>query len=77
MRGTRPLYNVAAGANVGNRELFARLGELAGCELRALREGPAACPAPVSIERLRGEFGWRPRALLEQLPALIGETVPC
>ena len=76
-RGTRPLYNVAGGANVFNRELFARLGELAGCELRALREGPVPCPAPVSIERMKSEFGWRPRALLEQLPALLGETVPC
>ncbi len=76
-RGTQPLYNVAGGSNVTNRELFARLGELAGCELRALRNEPVPCPAPVSIERMRGEFGWRPRALLEHLPALLGESVPC
>ena len=76
-RGTRPLYNVAGGVNVANRQLFARLGELAGCELRALRDGPVPCPAPVSIERMRGEFGWRPRALLDRLPELLGEAVPC
>ena len=76
-RGMRPLYNVAGGVNVFNRELFARLGELAGCELRALRDGLVPSPAPVSIERLRSELGWRPRALLEQLPALLGEAVPC
>ena len=76
-RGTRPLYNVAGGVNVFNRELFARLGELAGCELRALRDGLVPSPAPVSIERLRSELGWRPRALLEQLPALLGDAVPC
>ena len=33
--------------------------------------------APVSIERMKGELGWRPRALLDQLPALLGEAVPC
>ncbi len=76
-RGTQPLYNVASGVNVANRELFARLGELAGCELRALRHAPVPSPAPVSIERMRGEFGWRPRALLDALPALLGEAVPC
>jgi len=76
-RGTRPLYNVAGGVNVTNRELFARLGELAGCELRALRDEPAPSPAPVSIERMRSEFGWRPRSLLDRLPALLGEAVPC
>ena len=76
-RGTRSLYNVAGGVNVGNRELFARLGALAGCELRALRGTALRCPAPVSIERMRGEFGWRPRSLLAELPGLLGEAVPC
>jgi len=76
-RGTRPLYNVAGGVNVANRQLFARLGELAGCELRALRDGPVPCPAPVSIARMQSEFGWRPRALLDRLPELLGETVTC
>jgi len=75
--GTRPLYNVAGGVNVVNRELFTRLGELAGCELRALRHGPVPCPAPVSIARMRSEFGWQPRALFERLPELLGEAVPC
>lgn len=76
-RGTRPLYNVAGGVNVANGELFARLGALAGCELRALRHGPLPSLAPVSIERMRGEFGWRQRALLDALPALLGEALPC
>ena len=53
-RGTRPLYNVAGGVNVANRELFARLGELAGCELRALRDGPAPCPA-AGLDRTHAE----------------------
>lgn len=75
--GSRPLYNVAGGATVFNRELFARLGELAGCALRCRREGPVPCPAPVSIERMQREFGWRPRTLLDQLPALLGEALPC
>ena len=77
-RASRPLYNVASGVDVSNRALFARLGELAACELRALRDGPVPCAAPVSIERMRSEFGWRPRSLLDALPALLGrEAVPC
>ena len=76
-RGTRPLYNVASGTNIANRELFTRLGKLAGCELRGVRAGPVPCPAPVSIERIQGELGWQPRGLLETLPALLGEVVPC
>jgi UDP-glucose 4-epimerase len=76
-RGTRPVYNVASGANVTNRELFARLGELAGCELHALRERAPPCPATISIARMRAEFAWQPESLLHRLPALLGEPVPC
>ena len=76
-RGSRAVYNVAGGANVANGRLFARLGELAGCELRALR-ADAPPPAPtISIERLKRECGWRPTALLERLPQLLQEALAC
>jgi hypothetical protein len=47
--------------------------------LRAARRArrPVPCPAPVSIERMPGELGWRPRGPARQLPALLGEAVPC
>ncbi len=76
-RGTQPLYNVAGGVNVANRQLFARLGEIAGCDVRALCHEPVPSPAPISIERMHREFGWRPRHLLDRLPALLAEAVPC
>jgi UDP-glucose 4-epimerase len=76
-RGTQPLYNVAGGVNVGNAELFARLGELAGCELRALRTQTLPSPAPVSIERMRREFGWQPTSLLDRLAQLVPEALAC
>ena len=76
-RGTRPVYNVAGGVNVVNRDLFARLGALAGCEIRIMRDRHVPCPAPVSIERMKAEFGWHPRGLLDRLPELLGEPVPC
>lgn len=78
-RGTLPVYNVASGVNLSNARLFARLGELAGCELRALRSDATPCAAPISIERMRREFGWQPRPLLERLPQLLQmpETQPC
>jgi nucleoside-diphosphate-sugar epimerase len=76
-RGTRPVYNVAAGVNVSNAQLFAHLGTLAGCELRALRSDPLPCPATISIERMCGEFDWQPRPLLDRLPGLVREVVSC
>lgn len=76
-RGTQPLYNVAGGVNVGNAQLFARLGDLSGHELRALRDDRPAPPPTLSIERMRNEFGWRPTALMDRLPTLVQEARSC
>ena len=75
--GTQPLYNVAGGLNVGNAQLFARLGELSGCEVRALRTDRPTPPPAISIERIRAEFGWQPTALMDRLPALVQEARSC
>ena len=76
-RGTQPLYNVASGVNVGNAQLFARLGELSGRELRARRADRPAPPPVVSIERMRRELGWQPTSLVDRLPALVREAQTC
>ncbi len=76
-RGTQPLYNVAGGINVGNAQLFTRLGELSGCEVRALRTDLSTPPPAISIERMRAEFGWQPTALMDRLPVLVQEARSC
>jgi nucleoside-diphosphate-sugar epimerase len=76
-RGTQPLYNVAGGINVGNAQLFARLGELSGCELRAARDDRPPAPPGVSIDRMRRELGWQPTPLMDRLPALVTEARSC
>lgn len=76
-RGTQPVYNVAGGRNLANRELFARLRELSGCDIVALRHDIVR-PAPrIDISRLRGEFGWRPAHMLDKLADLLPAALPC
>ncbi|MGZ5184081.1 MAG: NAD-dependent epimerase/dehydratase family protein [Caldimonas sp.] len=76
-RGSQPVYNVAGGANLTNQRLFARIGGLAGCELRALRsDAPTSVPT-ISIERMKREFGWQPTAVLDRLPQLVQEALAC
>lgn len=76
-RGTQPVYNVAGGRNLANRELFARLRELSGCEIVALRHDIVR-PAPrIDISRLRREFGWRPACVLDKLADLLPAPLPC
>jgi UDP-glucose 4-epimerase len=75
--GTQPIYNVASGVNLGNARLLARLSTLAGFEITASHERELPCPAAVSIERARREFGWRPTPLLNQIESLLQEVAAC
>ncbi len=76
-RGTQPLYNVASGRNLSNRELFARLRELSGCEIVAQRQHMARPSPRIDISRLRREFAWRPGCLLDKLADLLPAQALC
>jgi len=76
-RGTQPLYNVASGRNLSNRELFARLRELSGCEVVAGRHQMARPSPRIDISRMRREFAWRPTCLLDRLANLLPEPAWC
>jgi nucleoside-diphosphate-sugar epimerase len=76
-RGTQPLYNVASGRNLSNRELFARLRELSGCEIVASQHQMARPSSRIDISRMRREFAWRPACLLDKLAGLLPEPALC
>ena len=58
-------------------DFIARIGALAGRELRALRAGAASAAPVLSIERMHREFGWRPTPLADRLPAMVEEALAC
>jgi len=68
--GRRRLYNVASGHDVTNRELADALARACGCEATAA-EAPTVRFPPISIDLVREEFGFRPRRLADDLPALV------
>ncbi len=76
-QGRQPLYNVASGRNLSNRELFARLGELSGCEIVAAQR-QIVRPAPrIDITRMREEFDWQPADLLDRLGLMLPQPTLC
>ena len=70
-RGARGIYNVAGGANISNRTLLERVQQLTGCEVTFLPRAPKVSFPPISIERMRTEFGFQPANLLDDLEAVI------
>jgi nucleoside-diphosphate-sugar epimerase len=72
-RGACRVYNVASGRNVSNAEIAYVLGRYTGCSTTYAPDAPAVGFPPISIERVRAEFGFTPGNLLSDLPRLIQE----
>lgn len=76
LHGQQAVYNVASGGNTANADLFDYLQKRWGCEIVAtLHPGVSAAPR-IRIDRMREEFGWHPRPLLEVLD-ILGDKSRC
>ena len=71
VEGRHRLYNLASGQNVTHATLAERLAAVTPCRVRYVVGAAAAAFPPISIERLREEFAFRPASLLDDLPALV------
>ena len=71
--GTRQIYNVASGRNTANSDLFALIERLTGCAITPTVPFDTCCPRSpkIDISALADDFGIRPRALEDALPALV------
>ena len=71
-RGKHNLYNVASGMNVTNEKLIKKISELTGCRITFDPRSVTAIRFPlISIDRMRSEFDFRPRSVLENMSSLV------
>lgn len=68
--GRHRLYNVASGENVSHAAIGAALARL-GLPCDFAPDAPESRFTPIAIDRLVGEFAFRPKSLLAELPRLI------
>jgi nucleoside-diphosphate-sugar epimerase len=71
LAGRERVYNVASGTNVSNGAIARHLKKIGACTTEFATAAPVIRMPPVKIERLAGEFGFTPRALLDDLAELI------
>jgi nucleoside-diphosphate-sugar epimerase len=60
VQGSQPVYNVASGSNLSNRELAKLIQDFSGRKIHFLKDTPASPSAVVDISRLRDDFGLIP-----------------
>jgi len=65
------IYNLASGMNVSNRALIQKIRELTGCEAVFDPAAPTTTFPVISIDRIRAEFGFLPRYILDDLSKLV------
>ncbi len=70
-RGQQTIYNVASGLNVSNREIGDLLQRHLGCAVEVAPGSPSIRFAPLDVGRIAGEFGFKPRKLADEFPALL------
>jgi len=69
--GKQRIYNVASGRNTSNRELVEALRGLTGCRVMVAEDAPAIRFPPLDIARLRADFDFDPKWVVEMLPNLL------
>jgi nucleoside-diphosphate-sugar epimerase len=69
--GRHKVYNLASGAPISNRLLVERISDLTKCEVEYASDVSSLDFPLVSIDRMRGEFGFSPRSLLEDLENVV------
>lgn len=69
IRGTEPIYNVAAGHNTSHQQIADQLKK-SGVVVEFLSD-VASNFEPINVQRLSSLLDWRPRVLIDDLPELL------
>lgn len=69
--GQQSVYNVASGRAIRNDALCSELARLTGCQVDCVPDAPVLSFPLIDASRIRDEFGWVPRSVLQVLPTLV------
>ncbi len=64
-RGKEQIYNVASGSNLTNEELLRKIASVSGGQITYLEEAAEICFPPISVDKIRREFKFEPKEVLE------------
>jgi nucleoside-diphosphate-sugar epimerase len=68
--GKQRIYNIAAGENTKQGDVLNRISAASGCRIETAPNAPAVIFAPIDATRIRGEFDFRARDILDDVPQL-------
>ena len=71
--GQQRCYNLGAGRNLTHAEVVQAIVACTGARLSTLTGAAAVVSPALDITRLRGEFGFAPRTVLDALPLLVAD----
>jgi nucleoside-diphosphate-sugar epimerase len=72
--GKERLYNIAAGINISANQIVEVLQRETGCRARWQKTAPNIIFSPIDITRIRSEFEFHPKSVLDHLPDIIRQA---
>lgn len=72
LSGKKQVYNIVSGRNISNNQILNKIREFMPFDLKVVEDAPTIKFPPISNERVKQEFDFRPtKTLLEEIPILI------
>jgi nucleoside-diphosphate-sugar epimerase len=71
LSGRRDCYNLGSGRNLTHTEIVGAIASRTNAKLSVVANAAAVLYCPVDISRIRDEFGFEPRPVLDYIPHLI------
>lgn len=71
LHGRSRVYNVATGTQVTHAEWLRALARTTGCSVQTSAGAPSQSFHPIDVSRVRAEFGFTPRGVLDAVPDML------
>ena len=70
-KGENKVYNIASGKNLTNNQIVKKIQETPPCEVEVMKNAIKYSFLPIDINRIKNEFNFDPRSVLDEIKPII------
>ncbi len=70
-KGENKVYNIASGKNLSNNQIVKKIQEATECKVEVIKKAIKYSFLPIDINRIKNEFDFEPRSILDEIEPII------
>ena len=70
-KGENKVYNIASGKNLSNNQIVKKIQETTECKVEVIKKAKKYSFLPIDINRIKNEFDFEPRSILDEIEPII------